>query len=128
MEDEEIEEEEDDSELKIDKNKKKKDEKKTKKEEKERKFECRYEGCDKKFSLKWILNRHINSHFLFKMFRCEICGKAYKSKENMQLHFTNKHLGIKPYKCIYCEKSFSHRNGKFFLFYFFSKNLRKKIS
>ena len=61
------------------------------------------------------------------MFRCEICFKAYKSKENMQLHISNKHLGIKPYKCIYCEKTFSHRNGKLKLLKY-NNIKRKKIS
>jgi len=41
-----------------------------------------------------------------------VCGKQYNSKENYNLHYQNIHLKIKPYKCNYCEISFSHRNGK----------------
>jgi uncharacterized Zn-finger protein len=82
-------------------------------------FMCNYENCGKCFDYKWILERHMNSHFSFKLFKCEYdnCDKAYKSKENLNLHVKNKHLNIKPYECQYCKSQFSHRNGKFNLFY-----------
>jgi hypothetical protein len=77
-------------------------------------FMCKFEDCGKCFEYKWILERHINSHFCFKLFKCDYdgCDKAYKSKENLNLHVKNKHLGIKPYQCSYCKLQFSHRNGK----------------
>ncbi len=46
-----------------------------------------------------------------KLFIC-FCGKIYRSKENLILHYKNIHLGKKPYKCEFCNCSFSHRNGK----------------
>jgi uncharacterized Zn-finger protein len=78
-------------------------------------FKCTFEDCEKSFDYKWILDRHINSHFCFKLYKCEYgdCSKAYKSKENLNLHFRNKHLGEKPYQCRFCFSRFSHRNGKF---------------
>jgi hypothetical protein len=78
-------------------------------------FVCTFENCAKLFEYKWILERHINSHFCFKMHKCdyENCNKAYKSRENLNLHVKNKHLGIKPYQCNFCSSRFSHRNGKF---------------
>ena len=81
-------------------------------------FGCNYEGCNKKFEYKWILDRHANSHFCLKMFKCgyDICEKAYKSKENLNLHIKNKHLGLKPYGCKFCTARFSHRNGKKYFF------------
>jgi uncharacterized Zn-finger protein len=77
-------------------------------------FVCSFDGCGKSFDYKWILDRHINSHFCFKLYKCEYegCHKAYKSKENLNLHIKNKHLGEKPYQCRYCISRFSHRNGK----------------
>lgn len=76
-------------------------------------FKCTFENCEKSFEYKWILDRHINSHFCFKMFKCDYkgCEKAYKSRENLTLHYKNKHLGVKPYECQYCQAKFSHRNG-----------------
>jgi uncharacterized Zn-finger protein len=77
-------------------------------------FICAFEGCGKRFNYKWILDRHINSHFCFKLHKCDAegCEKAYKSRENLNLHIRNKHLGEKPYQCRYCMSRFSHRNGK----------------
>lgn len=76
-------------------------------------FTCTFDQCAKSFNYKWILDRHINSHFCFKLFKCEVddCEKAYKSKENLNLHVRNKHLNEKPYQCSYCDSKFSHRNG-----------------
>ena len=76
-------------------------------------FICAFEGCGKRFDYKWIHDRHINSHFCFKLHKCDYegCDKAYKSRENLNLHIKNKHLGEKPYQCRYCDSRFSHRNG-----------------
>jgi hypothetical protein len=82
-------------------------------------FKCTFENCKRSFDFKWILDRHINSHFCFKLYNCEFanCNKAYKSKENLNLHVKNKHLGEKPYQCRFCLLRFSHRNGKNFAFF-----------
>lgn len=47
-------------------------------------------------------------------FRCSLCFKSYKSKENLKLHKANIHMNFKPYKCRLCNKRFSHRNGKLY--------------
>lgn len=49
-----------------------------------------------------------------KIFKCGLitCLKEYKSKENLILHFKNKHLKEKPYICQFCNAEFTHRNGK----------------
>jgi hypothetical protein len=49
------------------------------------------------------------------LYICEAegCNKFYRSKENLTLHFKNKHLNLKPYKCRFCNSFFSHRNGNF---------------
>ena len=46
-----------------------------------------------------------------KIFIC-YCGKIYRSKENVSLHYQNIHLKKKPYKCDFNNCEFSHRNGK----------------
>jgi hypothetical protein len=40
------------------------------------------------------------------------CSNLYRSKENLVLHYKNKHLKEKPYRCSFCKATFSHRNGK----------------
>lgn len=81
---------------------------------------CAFEGCFKTFSSKWILDRHYNSHCSLKLFKCSVasCSKVYKSKENLKLHITNKHLKEKPYQCRFCISRFSHRNGKIINYYY----------
>jgi hypothetical protein len=48
-------------------------------------------------------------------YKCEVedCDKIYKSKENLTLHIKNIHLHLKPYRCRFCNSTFSHRNGIF---------------
>ncbi len=86
---------------------------------------CSFDNCGKKFKYKWILDRHMNSHFCFKLFKCEYvgCDKAYKSKENLNLHIKNIHLKVKPYQCSFCSSRFSHRNGIYINIIIFKKYL-----
>lgn len=49
-----------------------------------------------------------------KFFKCVLCTKIYKSKENLNLHRLNIHMNHKPYKCSMCSRRFSHRNGKLY--------------
>jgi len=76
-------------------------------------FPCQFQDCKKEFNYRWLLDRHINSHFSFRLFKCAEngCSKSYKSQENLKLHLYNYHFNIKPYKCGYCSLMFSHRNG-----------------
>lgn len=62
--------------------------------------------------INYIVDRTENK----KRYKCgyENCCKSYKSKENLILHYKNKHLSLKPYQCDYCSMSFSHRNGKIY--------------
>jgi uncharacterized Zn-finger protein len=89
--------------------------------EKDLKFSCNFPNCGKRFSSKWILQRHKNSHFDFNFYKCDQigCNKTYKSKENLKIHIMNKHFNCKPFKCDFCEIKFSHRNGRFIFFKFY---------
>ena len=61
-----------------------------------------------------------------RIFKCPFsqCLKFYHSNENLMIHIKNKHLNIKPFKCSFCNFSYSHRYGKIYherayhLFYF----------
>ena len=45
-----------------------------------------------------------------KTFPCDICGKAFKHKRNLNNH-TRIHNGEKPYACETCEKTFTHSSS-----------------
>jgi hypothetical protein len=80
------------------------------------KYICAVGSCKKNFKTKLRYDKHTQKHFCEKRFKCESehCGKIYKSKENLTLHIKNKHLNVRPYVCMYCTQSFSHRNGKIY--------------
>ena len=90
-------------------------------------FSCSFDNCKKNFRFKWILDRHCVSHKVSKTYCCfyKGCPKAYKSKENLNLHVKNIHLKEKPYSCRFCQSVFSHRNGIFA--FKFINNCRKDI-
>ena len=76
-------------------------------------FTCPYENCRNSYSSQRVLQSHIKKHTEENIHKCDFpnCGKSYKSKENLNLHVKNKHLGVKPYKCSFCDFLFTHRNG-----------------
>jgi hypothetical protein len=75
-------------------------------------FPCTYKNCEKTYTTKCNLNRHIKAfHDEIKMHLCEICDKKLSSKQNLKEH-KFKHFGIKPYPCTYqdCKAKFRQRS------------------
>jgi hypothetical protein len=64
----------------------------------------------------YLCNDFNNEKVLKVIYKCthDNCDKAYKSKENLNLHIKNKHLNQKPYQCNFCDLKFSHRNGNYY--------------
>ena len=60
--------------------------------------------CDKKFSQKSHLNRHMQIHTGHYSFRCDNCGKGFNDGTNFKLHVRT-HQGLK-YNCKLCSKSY----------------------
>lgn len=83
------------------------------KNEGQKKFIYKKEKCEKEYDYKFLIEKHGDSNILLNKYKCEQegCEKSYRSKENLNLHIKNKHLGIKPYQCKFCLLKFSHRNG-----------------
>ncbi|XP_072045466.1 uncharacterized protein [Amphiura filiformis] len=68
-------------------------------------YPCTWPNCDKVFTRKRSLKRHLDVHNDVRRFTCSLCPKKFRSKAHLQNHM-NWHGGIKPYKCPHCEKNF----------------------
>jgi hypothetical protein len=64
------------------------------------------EKCQKVFWKKTHLDSHMNTHLSYGLNTCEICGKSYKHKIELNRHTRKVHLGDLPHKCSLCDKAF----------------------
>ena len=68
------------------------------------------ENCDKAFTTRSSLNRHVASiHEGKKPLKCDICGFSCSLNYNMKRHVASVHGGKKPFKCDICDHSFSKK-------------------
>ncbi|XP_068430833.1 zinc finger and BTB domain-containing protein 26-like [Clinocottus analis] len=64
--------------------------------------------CEKGFSQRIHLARHIRVHTGVKPFRCPLCHKTFSQKAMLQDHF-NLHTADKPHTCKYCAVLFQQK-------------------
>ncbi|KFM75706.1 putative zinc finger and SCAN domain-containing protein 5D, partial [Stegodyphus mimosarum] len=62
--------------------------------------------CNKSFSLKGNLKKHLNLHTGERPFCCNVCKKTFAQKGNLKIHMRI-HTGERPYACKFCSKKFS---------------------
>lgn len=63
-----------------------------------KKFECTAKGCNKEYSTKFALQRHLYTHSGIKVFQCRFCSKSFSLLQYQQEHeFT--HTKAKPFVC-----------------------------
>ena len=62
--------------------------------------------CDKSFSAKTPLNRHIKSVHENVRYNCDLCDKSCSQKADLKAHIKSVHENVR-YNCHDCEKSFS---------------------
>lgn len=68
-------------------------------------YVCHWHDCNKTFSQRQKLLRHIKVHTGYKPYRCKICDRTFANQETLIQH-NRTHSGEKPYKCDICGKCF----------------------
>jgi hypothetical protein len=74
-------------------------------------IDCTYLGCNKSFTTRSHLNRHIQSEHEVKRFECPTCHIKFTRKEKLKKHTAEFHKG-KQYVCSYpgCNKPFKQES------------------
>lgn len=89
-------------------------------------FICDHNGCEKIFTTKYSMQRHVTTHLKKKNFKCKECEKTFSIKQNLIEHeFV--HTGELPYVWNFngCSERFRQR-GKLSLHRQTHKNYKKK--
>lgn len=72
------------------------------------KYCCMFSGCNREYTTKINLKRHVLiTHIDTRRFTCIQCNQSFSSKQNLTEH-SYLHSGEKPYKCNKCNQSFRH--------------------
>ena len=84
----------------------------------QRPFVCTIDNCEKSFTCKSYLNKHLKrphngesdaNKREKKKYICKECKKEFKNKFLLKTHFSE-HTGIKPFKCEECDAAFALRS------------------
>jgi uncharacterized Zn-finger protein len=73
-------------------------------------FVCTAQGCNKEYSTKFALQRHLYTHSGIKAFQCKYCPKSFSLLQYLQEH-EHIHTKAKPFVCGIdgCSESFRQR-------------------
>ena len=72
-------------------------------------FTC--ETCQRSFSHKCNLTRHIKSIHDHINFKCTFCDKSFNQKSNLETHIKTVHNRIKAFECNVCDCNFSTKGS-----------------
>lgn len=67
--------------------------------------------CHRGQKSKEELEEHIKNHD-YKRLQCISCGKLFSRNSNLTDHYNAVHLKLRPFKCQYCELTFSDRKSR----------------
>ncbi|XP_031638605.1 zinc finger protein 383-like [Contarinia nasturtii] len=67
-------------------------------------YQC--DHCDKVFTRKTHLRRHMTIHTDERAYGCKICDKRFRRRDHLKIH-ENYHAKIRPHICEHCQRSFS---------------------
>ena len=65
--------------------------------------------CQRSYSSKYALNKHLKVHDDLKGSKCDICLKVFISKSQLKTHYRT-HTGEKPFACQICDNKFTQKH------------------
>ena len=71
------------------------------------KYKCNL--CNKHFSEKNNMERHLVTHLGLKNYKCEICSKTFSQKSNLETHKLTVHMRQKRHPCDVCGQQFTQK-------------------
>jgi len=74
------------------------------------KLTCTHPNCNKTFTMKALLTRHLKLHKEDRPFHCPTCEKTFKSLSNLRQH-EGSHSDKKMYSCEICDSKFQHESS-----------------
>lgn len=72
-----------------------------------KKMQCKH--CDKVFTHKGDLNKHLRTHTGEQPYKCSICDRKFAHNSNLTRH-ERLHSGDRPFSCDHCRKTFSRKD------------------
>ena len=77
-------------------------------------YDCKYSGCEKKFTKIWNLLDHVRMHEGIKPYECKLCNKTFTQKGNLKKHNIVQHSDIslsdrKKFECSFCSCKYTER-------------------
>ena len=73
------------------------------------KFQCQY--CEKSYTNKPNLIRHVNGSHSNRQYSCELCLKVFSRSDHFAKHFNAVHEQDKNFQSGQCEKSFAKKSN-----------------
>lgn len=70
---------------------------------------CPFKHCNKTFPCNSKLNDHVNTHYNYRPYSCQICNNAYCSKKALDVHL--KTHSNTPWMCDKCHHPFKHKHS-----------------